>query len=167
MRRISRREIDSIRELRAAQEIRVTRVAAERDLVNVLGNAALAGELLIALTNGFAPAPNQTFTILNVGGTTSGGFDNLASGAGIHNSDGSGLFVINYNGNNIGVTGYQAPPPTFTAWQNSRFTPEQLSDPTISGSSADFDRDGLSNLCPGAIRGGGLRWVRVEGVFEQ
>jgi hypothetical protein len=34
---------------------------------------------------------------------------------------------------------------TFDQWRSNRFTPSELADPSLSGSNADFDNDGLTN----------------------
>ncbi|MDQ6912599.1 MAG: autotransporter-associated beta strand repeat-containing protein [Verrucomicrobiota bacterium] len=110
------------------------------------GDVILGGTLTIRLTNGFIPAPGNNFIIISSGGTLSGSFSNVANGTRLHNTDGSGSFIVTSNGNSIALSSYNSPPATFTDWQNSHFTPQQLNDPSISGANADPDHDGLSNL---------------------
>ncbi len=127
-------------------EIGGTTQGTSYDFVNALGNATLGGTLVISLTNGFVPGAGDNFMIISAGGTLSGSFSNVAGGTRLNDVDGTGSFLVNYTGNGVALSSYQGPATTFSAWQNSHFTPQQLGDPNISGRDADPDHDGLSNL---------------------
>jgi fibronectin-binding autotransporter adhesin len=126
-------------------EIGGTTAGTTYDSINSTGNIVLGGTLNISLTNGFIPSAGNTFMILNAGGTVTGAFSNIASGARLYAADGSGSFIVSFTGNNIALSSYLGPAATLSAWQNSHFTPAQLGDPTISGPNADPDHDGMSN----------------------
>lgn len=67
------------------------------DSLAVGGDAALAGSLSVSLTGGFSLAPSLTFTIVDVGGSLTGGFNGLAEGGLVGNFGGTNL-VITYAG---------------------------------------------------------------------
>lgn len=127
-------------------EIGGTTAGTTYDVANSAGNVVLGGKLIVSLTNGFLPGSGNNFSIINSSGTLSGGFSNVASGARLHNPNGSGSFLVTLNANSVGLSSYLSPAANFTAWQNSHFTAMQLADPSISGPNADPDHDGLSNL---------------------
>jgi hypothetical protein len=66
------------------------------DLVNVLGNAALGGNLEPSMLNGFVPNAANAFTIFQATGSITGVLANVANGQRLSTSDGPGSFVVNY-----------------------------------------------------------------------
>ncbi len=123
------------------------------DAVSSASNISLDGTLTISLTNGFTPAPGNTFNILTAAGTVSGAFSNVVSGARLHDADGSGSFLVTVNSGGVTLSSYLGPASNFSSWQNGHFTPQQLNDPTISGPNQDPDGDGVSNLLEYALNG--------------
>ena len=65
------------------------------DLVNIVGNADLDGQLQLSLANGFVPESDDEFTLLGAEGIV-GIFDNIAAGQRLSTVDGQGSFEVNY-----------------------------------------------------------------------
>ena len=109
----------------AALEIEIggTAMGTEYDFVDVANNAALDGDLELALISDFFPDAADTFIILNAGNLL-GSFDNIGNGGRLDTLNGLGSFLVHY-----GVA--------------SSFNPEQivLSDFEVS-LTADRDNDG-------------------------
>ena len=78
------------------------------DVVKVSGDTLLGGTLEIINANKFVPANSDSFTVLTAGTPITGAFINVASGARLNTSDGSGSFVVTYNGNSIVLSNFQA-----------------------------------------------------------
>lgn len=77
-------------------EIGGTTQGSTYDFVDIYsGTAALAGNLLLSLIDGFQPGPSDVFEILRTAGI-SGAFDNAADGARLATVDGLGSFVVDY-----------------------------------------------------------------------
>jgi hypothetical protein len=74
------------------------------DSLTVGGDAALAGSLNVSLTGGFTLAPSQSFTIVDIAGTASGGFSGLTEGALFGSFGGTELFITYAGGNGNDVT---------------------------------------------------------------
>ena len=94
------------------------------DFVDVTGVADFAGDLLLSMIDGFAPATTDLFTIFDAG-VLLGSLDNVLSGERLDTVDGSGSFLVNYG-------------------SSSTFDPSQivLSDfQAASGLLGDFDFD--------------------------
>jgi T5SS/PEP-CTERM-associated repeat protein/autotransporter-associated beta strand protein len=79
-------------------EIGGTSAGGSYDLVGVTGNAVLGGALQLSLINGFVPAPNQTFTLLNTANPSGllGVFSNVTTGQRLATVDGLGSFLVHY-----------------------------------------------------------------------
>jgi hypothetical protein len=69
---------------------------------------------VLSFVNGFGGTVtgNDTFTLLNSNAALAGTFANVASGGRLTTSDGSGSFVVNYNGNTIAIGGFAPVPGT-------------------------------------------------------
>jgi T5SS/PEP-CTERM-associated repeat protein len=68
---------------------------ADNDFASVVGTASLAGQLQLALVNGYVPGANQVVQLLNAGALT-GAFSNVANGQRIATTDNRGSFKVNY-----------------------------------------------------------------------
>ena len=70
------------------------------------------GTLEISLINGFAPATNDTFTILLVSDSSflSGSFTNVSNGERLTTTDGSGSFVVSINNGSVVLSDYVSVP---------------------------------------------------------
>jgi hypothetical protein len=75
-----------------AIELGGTTAGVDSDLLQVTGNAALAGSLDVSLLDGFALAPDMTFDILDIAGTHTGQFAGLSEGSFVGNF-GANLFI--------------------------------------------------------------------------
>jgi T5SS/PEP-CTERM-associated repeat protein len=64
------------------------------DLINVIGDTQLGGQLDLKLISGFVPTPSQTFVIFRAD-TVAGAFDNVANGQRLP-ADGGGSFQVHY-----------------------------------------------------------------------
>ena len=62
----------------------------------------------VSLTGGFSLAPSQSFTVVEVAGTTSGGFAGLAQGALVGSFGGTDLFITYTGGNGNDVALFTA-----------------------------------------------------------
>jgi T5SS/PEP-CTERM-associated repeat protein len=71
------------------------------DIVNVIGEALLEGNLQLDLLNGFIPAAADVFTIVGTGGGLTGSFANVANGQRLATSNGVGSFVVNYGAGSV------------------------------------------------------------------
>ena len=83
--------------------------AAKYDNLTVSGTVALNGTLAVNLTNGYAPSPSNTFTILTStasGVAVSGAFQNVAFGGRMTTVDGLGSFVVNLTGNAVALSNF-------------------------------------------------------------
>lgn len=67
-------------------------------LIDVAGNATLAGDLNIALAPGFALQPGQVFTLIDVVGTRSGFFSGIAQNAVVASFGGADLTISYFGG---------------------------------------------------------------------
>lgn len=76
-------------------EIGGTAQATQYDVVNVMGQALLNGQLKLQLINGFVPTPSQIFVVMS-SGATSGSFANVTNGQRLTTSDGGGSFLVHY-----------------------------------------------------------------------
>lgn len=74
--------------------------------------ASLDGDLDISFANGFeaSVSPTDTFTLLTSNSTLSGQFANVASGGRLETDDGLGTFQVDYSGNSVVLSNYQALP---------------------------------------------------------
>ncbi len=83
--------------------------ASKYDTVSVSGTVTLNGTLAVYLTNGYAPSPASTFTILNStasGTALSGSFSNVAFGGRMTTTDGLGSFMVNQFGNAVVLSNF-------------------------------------------------------------
>jgi hypothetical protein len=80
--------------------------------IGVNGTVSLGGNLVLTFVNGFGGSVtgNDNFTLMNSNAALTGAFANVASGTRLTTSDGSGSFVVNYNGNALAIGGF-APTP--------------------------------------------------------
>jgi T5SS/PEP-CTERM-associated repeat protein len=69
---------------------------AQHGLVIVAGTAQLAGDFEPILQEGFVPAAEDTFAVLNAGIAITGAFDNVANGSRVDAPDGGGSFLVHY-----------------------------------------------------------------------
>ena len=74
--------------------------------LNVTGNAALGGQLVLSFVNGFQATSNDSFTVLSSTASLTGSFANVASGARLNTTDQSGSFLVNYSGNSIVLSSF-------------------------------------------------------------
>jgi hypothetical protein len=109
------------------------------DSLKVASRLHLAGRLVIALTNGFVPAPGDRFQLFQASQRT-GAFDTFELPA-----LPSGLFWRTENLEFDGSLSVGLTPATLGPWRETFFTEAQLSDPAYSGWDADPDGDGLAN----------------------
>lgn len=109
------------------------------DSLNVASRLHLAGKLVIALTNGFVPAPGDRFQVLQAAQRT-GAFDTFELPA-----LPTGLYWRTENLEFDGSLSVGLTPTTLGPWRETFFTEAQLSDPAYSGWDADPDGDGLAN----------------------
>jgi hypothetical protein len=68
--------------------------AGQFDLINVIGDIAVDGTLVVSLVNPFTPSVNNSFTILTATGKLAGSFDQLQLPDGIN-------WKVNYNADNL------------------------------------------------------------------
>ena len=95
-------------------EVGGTTQVTDYDLLNKTDNGAqkLNGKLKVELINGFTPQSTDTFTILTTQTTLTGHFTNVLSGSRLNTEDGSGSFIVTYNGgNNVVLSNFGAPIP--------------------------------------------------------
>ena len=90
-------------------EIGGTVAAAEYDQLDVTQTFLVDGVLAVALLNGFVPDNNDTFVIATAVHVT-GEFDNVSDGDTILTSDGRGTFVVDYNDEDIVLSGFIGTP---------------------------------------------------------
>ncbi|MGJ8641927.1 MAG: hypothetical protein ACSHX9_00850 [Luteolibacter sp.] len=105
------------------------------------GTVTLGGALRPKLLGGYVPAVGASFTILTAP-VISGTFDFL---------DLSGLppglgVTVGYNATSVTVTFGTTSLPTYDSWKATRFNAAEQADVLVSGTEADPDGDGLSNV---------------------
>jgi hypothetical protein len=83
------------------------------DSLAVGGDASLAGSLSVSFTGGFTLAPSQSFTIVDIAGSLSGGFNGLAEGGLVGNFGGTNLLITYSGGDGNDVTLLSALPGDF------------------------------------------------------
>jgi PKD repeat protein len=73
------------------------------DVLVVTSSAVLGGMLKVSFVNGFQStvAPGDTFIVLTAGGSLTGAFSNVASGARLTTADGFGSFLVTYASTNV------------------------------------------------------------------
>ncbi|MEQ8211049.1 MAG: autotransporter-associated beta strand repeat-containing protein [Lacipirellulaceae bacterium] len=77
------------------------------DVFDISGTAGLAGELELALINGFTPAPSDMFTVLT-SSALAGIFSNVADGARLNiYSGGTGSFQVDYTATSVVLSDFQ------------------------------------------------------------
>jgi hypothetical protein len=76
------------------------------DYIPVSGIVTLGGDLDVALN--FTPANTDTFTVLASSSPITGRFDNVVSGGRLNTTGMDGSFIVNYSGNNLTLSGFQA-----------------------------------------------------------
>jgi len=76
----------------------------------VSGSVTLAGTLQLSLLGNVIPkmSVNDSYTLVNAGGTLSDTFSNAANGARIGTTDGSGSFQVNYTSNSVVLSKFVA-----------------------------------------------------------
>lgn len=80
------------------------------------GGVTLNGYLDLSLSNGFIPQNSDIFTVLTSDLPLTGSFVNVGSGHRVDAADGSGSFQVDYAGNNVVLSHFQAaPPPTIVS----------------------------------------------------
>jgi hypothetical protein len=92
------------------------------------GTLTLNGKLTVTLINGFTPASTDTFFIITTQSALAGAFNNVATGARLNTSDGSGSFLVTYTGDNVVLSNFGAaiPTPTPTPTPTPSPTPANL-----------------------------------------
>ena len=83
------------------------------DQLLVANNAALGGELDVSLIIPFALSPQQSFEIIDVGGSLTGTFSGLAEGGFVGNYGGTNLLITYLGGDGNDVTLLSAMPGDF------------------------------------------------------
>jgi T5SS/PEP-CTERM-associated repeat protein len=112
----------------AKLEIEIGGAAAfDTDIVNVTGQAALNGQLQLALINGFEPSAAQVFSVMQAGGL-SGAFNNVANGQRLVINGGAGSFIVNYGPgsafpNQVRLTDFQPTPTGLVAYEPFDYSP--------------------------------------------
>lgn len=86
-------------------------VGTQYDQLVVTGNASLNGSLNVAFINSFALGANQTFHIMDVGGTLSGQFAGLGEGSVVTTNNGFDLHITYDHDTLDGVVLYTIPEP--------------------------------------------------------
>lgn len=81
------------------------------DMVSVDGHAAIAGVLDVVVNSRFAPAKNDTFTIVTAGGGISGSFSNVPNGGTVKTLDGSGSMTVTFYPDSIILSNFKPAPP--------------------------------------------------------
>lgn len=87
------------------------------DLLNVVGELTVGGELSLNLLAGFLPAETDVFTVATASDPILGLFSNVANGEVLETADGGGSFVVNYgdgsafSSNSIVLSGFAASVP--------------------------------------------------------
>ncbi|MDQ6861792.1 MAG: dockerin type I domain-containing protein, partial [Verrucomicrobiota bacterium] len=81
------------------------------------GGVTLGGDLTLAFVNGFESTVrnSDSFTILTSDLALAGAFANVANGARLHVSNGSGSFLVNYSGNNVVLSAFLPTPLSLTS----------------------------------------------------
>jgi len=85
--------------------------------VSVAGGVQLAGDLELALADGFVPEPEDSFTVLTSGAGIAGAFGNVANGQRVDTVDGLGSFLVHYgpasasDPDHIVLTAFAVPEP--------------------------------------------------------
>jgi T5SS/PEP-CTERM-associated repeat protein len=77
-------------------EIGGTTAGTQHDFVNVDGTALIAGVLELTLIAGFAPEPDDEFTVFTTDTLLLGSFSNVADGQRLDTVDGLGSFLVRY-----------------------------------------------------------------------
>ena len=108
------------------------------DFINVSGPVTLAGNLAIALRNGFEPQVGDAFTIL-AAGSVSGSFATTS----LPTFAGTKVMRVSYGSHGVVLSVHTR--GSYDDWKATRFTLEEQADPSISGPAADPDRDGQNN----------------------
>lgn len=70
------------------------------------GKATFAGKLHVSLLNGFFPSPGDSFKIIQGSRPISGAFLNVGSGERLNTIDGTGSFIVTYNGNDVVLSSF-------------------------------------------------------------
>jgi hypothetical protein len=117
------------------------------DVLQINGNATLAGALDVSLADGFVPLPSQSFAVL-IAGSVAGSFANLSGGR--VPAIGGGSFAVSINGGTLTLSNFQSEAGsvlTYDSWraQSGFFTSAEQADEAISGPLADPDFDGIPN----------------------
>jgi hypothetical protein len=96
-----------------AFEIGGTNQGTDYDLLHKIdpGTFTLNGKLTVTLTNGFTPAPSDTFNIVTTQSALAGAFTNVRNGARLNTTDGGGSFVVTYSGTNVVLSNFGPPLP--------------------------------------------------------
>ena len=86
--------------------------ATEFDWIDVTGDLSLAGTLNVNLIDDFTLDANQTFEIINVGGTLTDQFDGLDEGGRVGNFGNRYLFITYWGGDGNDVALFSIPEPS-------------------------------------------------------
>ena len=82
--------------------------------IGVNGTVSLGGQLVLSFVNGFMASASDSFTLMSTNGL-SGAFTNIASGERLTTSDGSGSFLVNYNGSSLVLSNFMSSAMNTTA----------------------------------------------------
>ncbi len=85
--------------------------------LNVNGTVSLGGQLILSFVNGFqnSVTASNTFTLLTSSNAFIGNFTNIASGTRLNTSDGTGSFLVNYNGSSLVLSNFSSANQVVTA----------------------------------------------------
>ncbi len=109
--------------------------------LNINGTVALNGNLVVSFVNSFQAANKDNFTVLS-STALSGVFANVASGTRLATSDGTGTFLVTYNGNTVVLSDFQSDIPaapssgtdkSTAAVVRSRFVPRSSRQKNLEG----------------------------------
>jgi hypothetical protein len=78
----------------------------QHDLLEVSGNAELAGDLSVQILSGYTPVAQDTFTILTSTGPLTGSFVNVPFGSRVASVDGHSSYVVSKVGNSVTLGQY-------------------------------------------------------------
>ena len=95
--------------------------------LNVNGSVALNGNLVVSFVNSFQATSKDNFTVLS-STALSGAFTNVASGTRLATTDGSGTFLVTYNGNTVVLSDFESGKPAAPSSKHRRNRPGQSLD---------------------------------------
>jgi hypothetical protein len=116
------------------------------DYLTVSGTTTVAGNLALALVNGFTPSNGTTFTVLNSTGMLSGAFANVAFGQRLTTTGGEGSFLVSKTTATVTASQYLK---ALDTWRLVNFGTS--ANTGTAADTADPDGDGGTNLMEYAL----------------